>query len=894
MKKRHVLLPALALVLAILSPRVQAQESPGPELVRDINRGPSDFSAAIQWIMPVEQGVVFAMKSIAHGEELWSSDGTPGGTRLLMDILPGSAGSHPDQPRQVGDKVVFVAYGADGARQLWITDGTEAGTAMLLDTGTIADGKYIIPQGGADHGIFFNVEFENAAGATRRELWFSDGSSAGTHSLGTLSIHPNGGGYDFNVRGRFCYFLAYENEVWRSDGSVAGTVKVMDGNEAIGHEIRDLAVADTRFYFSVGTGEEQVELWTASLDGSNPLRLGSDAAPWSYMEGIVTSGDAATVVTRDYDYHPQLVHSDGTVEGTRILPLVHRDETATVLGGTLVPWNGVVYFVAESARLGGELWRTDGTPEGTNLVKDIRHGAGSSYPWDFLVGDGYLYFQTVGADGRRERWRTAGTAKSTKRVARHRDNQIFGGNGPLIAFSGGDLYYDDNRSSTENALWKTRPSDRGVQRLTTPDRSSTGSAFTLGVRPPYQQHGPDLLAFVYLPERIGPELWRIDDEGRMKSIWTPLLKDFQANPRWAGCLPGKSLFVVPGFNEVRAQLWVTDGTARGTRRLARQAPYEDFMAFAQGDSVLYYSVHDIQGLGMELWRTDGTVAGTLQIRGADGTEPKPVSDELVVMNDIAYFMARDGAGLLSLWRSDGTPEGTAKVFEWDLNDSSATPGLAVVENQLAFAVGNYSRKTLWRSDGTTAGTYGYANPYLSFSNATIGRAIDLNGLQLFQAGGWGGSRWYRSNGTAAGTYVLPTDGGNPSYWIGNSPRSHAIIGSLLYYPGTGAAAGEELWVTDGTAAGTHRVKDIRPGAGSSSPREFVAVGDQVYFTADTSEHGRELWKSDGTEAGTVLVADLEPGLLGSEPSDLELVNGKLYFTAERRTVGRELYVLEVE
>lgn len=124
-----------------------------------------------------------------------------------------------------------------------------------------------------------------------------------------------------------------------------------------------------------------------------------------------------------------------------------------------------------------------------------------------------------------------------------------------------------------------------------------------------------------------------------------------------------------------------------------------------------------------------------------------------------------------------------------------------------------------------------------------------------------------------------------------------MSGSKLFYTGIEESESgnqeSELWITDGTDAGSRRVKDIYPGSGSSRPSHLLSVGNVVYFTATDPEHGDELWRSDGTEAGTVLVADIEPGSAGSFPRDLKVMNGKLYFHAERKTIGRELYVVDL-
>jgi len=115
------------------------------------------------------------------------------------------------------------------------------------------------------------------------------------------------------------------------------------------------------------------------------------------------------------------------------------------------------------------------------------------------------------------------------------------------------------------------------------------------------------------------------------------------------------------------------------------------------------------------------------------------------------------------------------------------------------------------------------------------------------------------------------------------PSPAVAMGGKLYFSAYDPVHGRELWATDGTSAGTHLVKDIKPGIGSGVSDIFnlvaLAVGDMLYFRADDGASGNELWKTDGTEAGTVQVKDIQNGFYGSNPGAFAQVNGMLFFTA---------------
>src|SRR3954463_5796057 len=74
-----------------------------------------------------------------------------------------------------------------------------------------------------------------------------------------------------------------------------------------------------------------------------------------------------------------LWRSDGSPAGTQLIKAINprsRDFVPT----NLCDVNGTVFFQANDGTVGSELWKSDGTPSGTILVKDIRPGADGSDP----------------------------------------------------------------------------------------------------------------------------------------------------------------------------------------------------------------------------------------------------------------------------------------------------------------------------------------------------------------------------------------------------------------------------------------------------------------------------------------------------------------------------------
>jgi ELWxxDGT repeat protein len=189
---------------------------------------------------------------------------------------------------------------------------------------------------------------------------------------------------------------------------------------------------------------------------------------------------------------------------------------------------------------------------------------------------------------------------------------------------------------------------------------------------------------------------------------------------------------------------------------------------------------------------------------------------------------------------------------------------------------------LWKSDTfTTTAIYKDIEPF----------ELRWAGNRLFFVANDGthGNELWVSNGTHAGTHQVKDSVTGP-----DSAQIYdmIVVGNRVFYEENDGIHGYEPWVSDGTPGGTHIAKDIVPGPDDSDPYQFGALGNKAVFTASTPSHGRELWVSDGTPTGTKLLRDIYPGPDGSYPYEFTRIGSRLAFTAEDDTHGYEVWVTD--
>jgi ELWxxDGT repeat protein len=232
-------------------------------------------------------GGVFYFRSSTGGggDELWRSDGTSTGTRRVADIVPGPQGSDPSfitaAPRpDAPNGIYFMAKDEADGTELWYSDGTEAGTRRVAP---LLAGQRIAPDVGlqvANDRVYFIVGYTGVG--NRGRLWMSDGTEAGTGELGFLQPAWFEAWGLATCRGR-AYFsfqdLRSGRELWTTDGTAGGTQLVYDlqstgpGGLAGG---LSAVVVNSRLYFGGDDGQTGPQRWvldTCPADFDNDGRV---------------------------------------------------------------------------------------------------------------------------------------------------------------------------------------------------------------------------------------------------------------------------------------------------------------------------------------------------------------------------------------------------------------------------------------------------------------------------------------------------------------------------------------------------------------------------------------------------------------------------------------------
>ena len=530
---------------------------------------------------------------------------------------------------------------------------------------------------------------------------------------------------------------------------------------------------------------------------------------------VEIEGDPATAVERDV-----WVEAPGD-PGRLSVHLGHVPFTAPLLqaigDGDSVPTpvatvSNVVLFTALTRREGLELWRTDGTPGGTSLLKDIHPGVSEglnarpqgSDPSGFVSFRGKVFFAATDQSGGfstptlgsgRELWATDGTPAGTQLVRDINPDRI-----PAQANDSSDpaglvvfrdrIWFAATVRSTGRELWTSDGTGEG----TVPFMDLVPGPFSSN--PTRLTVADDLLYFI-VDQRA---LWRTDGTvAGTRRVHPDEEPDFRT-PGWDRLVAlGNRLFALrvrAGFYE----LWTSDGTTEGTRVLKVLAPFstrfgDPEMAVA-GDRLVFSAESAFEG--RELWVTDGTEDGTRLLRdfwpgGPDafGRVPNGQPRGFTPAGSLAAFAALSPDVGGEPWVTDGTDAGTRLVGDVAPNAGDVASSTPTGSSPSAFVAGPGS---LWFA--ATDGGRRLGNELRRWDGTRAPELVrDLTPI------------WVNRLLGSLGSFAGPAS---------SHPTSLLPVGGRVFFRAMDPIYGAELHVSDGSAAGTRRLANLNTGAARPS------------------------------------------------------------------------------
>jgi ELWxxDGT repeat protein len=609
-------------------------------------------STLVSELTRIDDKVYFRSNSDDVGRELFVTDGTPEGTTNVTDINPGAAGSVVEHLAVLDGKLFFRAEEDGAGEELWIYDPlTEELSTIDLQSGAGSSSPYFFQPLGDK--LFFA-----AYDGVGYEPHITDGTEDGTFAL--ADFNPDDSGLltlffvELNGLALFEGLMNPSiNQLAVTDGTLDGTALLTTFQSEENSYIRHVTVFDDQLFMRADDGVNGLELW-ASDGTTEGTELHTDVNPGAGNANIIRM-DATD------DYLIFEAFSQG--EGSQLYSLGIGEENASL---TLDVWPEGIEDVEYITKVGNEvffrakdfsgfgstpdIWKTDGTTEGTVKVKDFPiYGPN---PDDFAEGSGKLWF-FAGEYGTSSDWglyTSDGTSEGTYQVKYFNLQEDYYHSYNVTGYNGGILF-TIFLDGIGNELYFSDGTEEGTY-LVKNIWPGSGNTYT------YNFVEVDGIAyFIANSPDGGTELWRTDasEEGTYQ---VTDLAEGEANGAYdlinfkntIGEVNGNLIF---GGSEAdnEFEVYISDGTAEGTMLLADINPFgsSNPHSFFQAEDYVYFEAFH-PAFGYELWRTNGTL--TEMVGDVAPSALSSIPGDYAEWGDFLYFSATNGNGNRNLYKYD--------------------------------------------------------------------------------------------------------------------------------------------------------------------------------------------------------------------------------------------------
>lgn len=384
-------------------------------------------------------------------------------------------------------------------------------------------------------------------------------------------------------------------------------------------------------------------------------------------------------IANDGEHGQELWRTNGSSNGTQLVKDINPGTAVGVASGAkMVVFNSKLYFIANDGEHGAELWSS--YPTNTSMVEDLRPGINSNHIFNLTAVNNKLLFEASPEIGDTEWWRVNGD-NSVEIV-----KDILPGSGgaqlqsPSVGLD--RIFFEaDDGGPLESQLWITDGTDVGTKPVEDV-RVGTGQGI--------EYNGNIYLMAEGNPATDGFELFKADQGGAsmVRNINPVEFGGSQPNAVDFHGMVYKGELYFNAYERTHADaLWKTDGTEAGTIMVKDIYPgsneekgyigvmkvYKDYLYFTADDGTP----------GIDLWRTDGTESGTVKVKDFGGG----VSGNFHELDGKLYFIGNDGSYGNELWVTDGTEEGTNMVEDFNPGASLGVGGIIVFEGRI-FLSGN--------------------------------------------------------------------------------------------------------------------------------------------------------------------------------------------------------------
>lgn len=655
----------------------------------------------------------------------------------------------------------------------------------------------------------------------------------------------------------------------RTDGSVQGTVAVAAVENAYG--TRYLATVNGKILFRFDIDEYGTELGVSDGTIASSVLL-KDIIPGSESSDpktIGVIGETLYFSAKNASGGLEIWKTDGTEEGTTLIKeVVGPNEYGYIDARRQDIWvnNNFLFFTFYNRQTGSELWRIDGATDDIRMLKDIIPGSNSGiYSYDLIdenrvvIGTNTLFVASMGSDSRAI-YVTDGTEQGTHNVFDSSANII---NTTTPVLFKNKAYFIAENSAKEKFLYQSDGTISGTIKLFP---CSAGRIYSL------------LDKLFFASQSISAD-----------TIELSVSDGTEANTKQLISVPtsSTSLYSFKSYKidnkvyfEVDRKIYETSGTPESTvLSIDGLSPLGGNIsgstaefAESRGSVIaqLVVSASDDKTYDIQLWKTKGTESSTVLMRGN-------FSATLYSSPDRPYFSQGR-----SFYTSNDTLSSIIPISDALYKDA---PGIGVASNNLFF---EDSLNQVWGSQGSYDSTKIIAKgslyePYFYDGNFNDKAFLALKNVALFGLTDSQSSQtelWV-SDGTPNGTYQLAdlVPGEDSSF---PRPAKGVVVNDIAYFLADGKDLRNVLYRTDGSKNGTFLLTSFGENERFFS---FSSGGSSLYFFTEKNYSNARLWKSDGTIAGTKSLFDLPC----SAPNFSIALADKLIFSCESN-LGEELWV----